>query len=94
MKAKIPLTALQLALSPNIQAQLVAYKTLDISWARRMLPQAATTPHGDLLIAMHKARYECKYLEDEYRHKSRDWLEGRGHLRVREQPWPTRGELP
>lgn len=49
-----------------------ALQSLDMDYARRMLPGA--TSDFVRLVAMHKARYECTAVAPEARHASADWL--------------------
>ncbi len=46
-----------------------AFRELDMGWARAALPKA--TNDEVRLMALHKARYECKDIEPHYRHESR-----------------------
>ena len=57
-----------------------ALVSLDIDYARRMLPNA--TSDQVLLAAMHKARYECTVIASELRHSSGHWLRERGMGRM------------
>ena len=53
-----------------------ALRTLDLAWARREAPGASSD--DVLLVALHKARYRCRGIEDDLRHKSADWLRAHG----------------
>lgn len=69
-----------------------AVATLDMEYARKMMPGAASDEVR--LCAMHKARYEMKRIAPELRHESRAWLEKNGYKRFMDLPWPTEGGLP
>lgn len=70
-----------------------ALRTLDMDYARRVLPQASSDEVR--LLAMHKARYECKTIGPEYRHASGAWLRERGFGRgIPGEPLLPEGELP
>jgi hypothetical protein len=68
-----------------------AMTTLDMQWAKRMLPD--TTSDYVRLTAMHKARYECVSIAPELRHESAEWLRSRG-FGAMSRPLLPRGELP
>lgn len=74
------------------RARNKAFRELDMGFARAAFPNASSDEV--LLMAMHKARYECLDMEDALRHESRAWLEERGYERFKGQPWPTDGSLP
>lgn len=67
-----------------------AFRTLDLVWARKQVNYLTDETQ---LMALHKARYECKAIEPEYRHTSREWLQSRGFGRTFNQPWPAEGVL-
>lgn len=68
-----------------------ALRSLDLDYMRKALPHA---PDKEvLLMAMHKARYECTDLDAEQRHTSAQWLRERG-LGARTGPLLPEGELP
>ena len=70
-----------------------AYRTMDLVWARKQCPPGENPPDEILLIAMHKARYECTTIPDAWRHESRAWLEARGYGRRGNAPFPAPGVL-
>ena len=65
---------------------------LDMEYARKMLPGASSD--FMLLLAMHKARYECTDLSDDLRHESAKWLREGGWSRMTGGPLLPDGELP
>lgn len=69
-----------------------ALANMDLNWARNMFPNVS----GDsvLLIAMHKARYDCIALCPELRHESGDWLRQKGMTRMFGEPLLVEGVLP
>lgn len=69
-----------------------ALASLDMDYARRMLPNA----ENDMvrLMAMHKARYETTTMPRELRHESGEWLRSRGYRRIGGLPLLPEGELP
>ena len=69
-----------------------ALTTLDMDFARRMLPEARSDEVR--LIAMHKARYEAADIAPELRRDSRRWLEERRYARFHGLPWPAGEEFP
>ena len=70
-----------------------ALRMLDLTYAREQCPDA--TNDEVLLMALHKARYECTAIEDEYRHLSGLWLRSRGYGRmIPGEPLLPPGELP
>ena len=70
----------------------VALMALDIHWAREHCPGAS----GDdvLLLALHKARYDCADLPPEARHDSGEWLRSGGYGRISGGEILPPGELP
>lgn len=72
-------------------ARNAALLALDMTYAREQMPDAS----GDdvRLMAMHKARYECKDLPDAARHESAKWLRDRALGRFN-GPLLPEGELP
>jgi hypothetical protein len=75
-----------------LQHRNEALRTLDMDWARRQLPGASDDEVR--LLSMHKARYELKQLEPEYRHASGAWLRERGYRRFDGTELLPDGELP
>lgn len=73
------------------EARNHALRELNLDYARAVIPHASD--EQVLLIALHKARYECKDIEPEYRHASGRWLRERGYGRLR-GPLLPEGELP
>jgi len=69
-----------------------ALRTLDLAWARREAPGASSD--DVLLIALHKARYRCRGIEDDLRHESAEWLRAHGFGDMHGEPLLPRGELP
>lgn len=68
-----------------------ALREMNLDYARSVIPSA---PSDEVLIvALHKARYECTGLEPEYRHASAAWLRERGYGRMC-GPLLPEGELP
>lgn len=59
-----------------VRARNLALMELDMSYARKMLPDAANDEVR--LMAMHKARYECTGIADIFRNSSKQWLVERG----------------
>lgn len=76
--------------------QIRALNTLDVVWGIAQLPphirRFASTQQ--LLVGMHKARYEHSGCDAKLRHESRQWLEARGFRRIDGKPWPEPGMLP
>jgi hypothetical protein len=69
-----------------------ALRTLDMGYARALLPHASSDEVR--LMALHKARYECKDIEAELRHASGAWLRERAMGRLSGTPLLPVGELP
>lgn len=65
---------------------------LDMEWARKRLPDA--TSANVLLMAMHKARYECTDLDMETRLISSEWLKTNKCDRMDGTPVLNAGILP
>lgn len=65
-------------------------RTLDVAAAQAKMPGASDEV---VLIALHKARYDCTAIEDELRHESARWLRERGY-RGLTGPLLPEGELP
>jgi hypothetical protein len=70
-----------------------ALRSLDLDYLRAQIPAAAAVDGSQLLVAAHKARYECTDLEDHYRLTSAAWLRERG-LGGMYEPLLPLGELP
>lgn len=70
----------------------LALKTLDVAWARRTAP--GLTSDEAAILALHKARYECREIPDDLRHDSRRFLTAAGSTRFQDLPWPPEGTLP
>lgn len=71
-----------------------ALANLDLEWAAEQTPPGRATPSKEvMLIAMHKARYECRAIAAELRHESGAWLRERGYSRSY-GPLLPEGELP
>lgn len=69
-----------------------ALTTLDMDYGRRMMRGATDDV---VLLAMHKARYDCIGIKEALRHQSRAWLEERGYRRIGGLAFPeNRLELP
>jgi len=79
-----------------VKARNKALLALDVDWA---LVNAGPSPFGApptrevMLIALHKARYECPDMPAEARHSSGAWLRERGYG-WRVGPLLPEGELP
>lgn len=69
-----------------------ALTKLDLEWARRQVPRYSDA--HVLLMALHKARYECTDIAPELRHASGAWLRERGYHRLTGRPLLPEGELP
>lgn len=67
----------------------LALETLDMAYARRNFPNASSDEV--LLLAMHKARYECTDIAANLRRASEKWLKARDFNRVHDLPWPKKG---
>ena len=68
-----------------------AFRNLDLNWAAKQI--GGDVSHEVLLIALHKARYECTAIESHYRHESAAWLRQHGYSRMVGHFLPE-GELP
>jgi hypothetical protein len=66
-------------------------RELDVRSAKGAMPGASDDEV--VLIALHKARYDCVDIEAELRHASGAWLRERGFGRMH-GPLLTEGELP
>lgn len=66
---------------------------LRVELARKMGIVPAYWPDDQILLLMHKYRYECKQATNDQRLQSRSWLEERGMHRLHMLPWPE-GDLP
>lgn len=69
-----------------------ALAALDIEWGRQLVP--AGTSDEVILIALHKARYDCTDIAAEQRHQSGDWLRQHGYRRMDGTELLPEGELP
>lgn len=67
----------------------LALETLDMAYARRNFPKASSDEV--LLLAMHKARYECTDIAPNLRRASAKWIKARGFKRLYDLPWPKKG---
>ncbi len=65
-----------------------ALETLDMDYARRTMPHASDD--AVRLLAMHKARYECRDISDELRRESERYLKAANSTRIHGLPWPKR----
>jgi hypothetical protein len=79
-------------LSKEAQEAVRALSTLDMDYARRLMPEASSDHVR--LIAMHKLRYECPHVPDELRHVSAKWLRKHGYVRMNGTPLLPAGVLP
>ena len=79
------------ALARFLSERNAALASLDMEWARKMMPQA--TNDFVRLLAMHTARVECTALSDELRWDSVQWLRERGSKRLNGLDLPEK-ELP
>lgn len=70
-----------------------AFREMDLQYARLML-RGKNPPDDVLILALHKARYECTDLEPEYRRESGAWLRERGYGRMTGEPVLPEGDLP
>jgi hypothetical protein len=70
----------------------IALTNMDMSYARKTIPLA--TNDYVLLLALHKARYECTEVSAACRHESAYWLAKRGLKRMYGEPLLPPGELP
>lgn len=79
----------------ELQAMLAernrALAELDLDYAKK---QTGSEDEGVLLLAMHKARYECTALADDLRNFSALWLRGHGYKRFDGSELLPNGELP
>jgi hypothetical protein len=73
-----------------VAARNAALSTMDMEYLRRMMPAASDEVR---IIAAHKARYECKHLDNTLRHESAAWLRERGYGAMY-GPLLPEGELP
>jgi hypothetical protein len=69
-----------------------ALETLDMDFARRMMPGASSDDVR--LMSMHKGRYECIEVADALRSISGEWLRSHGFGRIDGTPILPAGELP
>lgn len=81
----------QAAIKRFREARNQALREMNLDYARAVLPRASS--EEVLIIALHKARYECLDIEPELRHASGQWLRERGYGRMR-GPLLPEGELP
>lgn len=64
---------------------------LDVDAALSWVPGLS---REEILVGMHKARYECPDIAPELRHASGEWLRQRGFCRTHGRPLLPFGELP
>ena len=57
-----------------------AFENDDLEWARAAL--ADGTPHEVVVMAFHKARYECTEVSEKKRRESQFWLHANGVTRL------------
>jgi len=78
-------------LKAMLERRNAALANLDLEYAREM-----TGGKDDvvLLMALHKARYECTALADDLRNFSALWLRGHGYKRFDGSDLLPNGELP
>lgn len=69
-----------------------ALRTLDMTYARYLMPDASSDEVR--LLAMHKGRYECTDIEAALRSASGEWLRERGSTRMDGSPILPAGRLP
>jgi hypothetical protein len=74
------------------QERDAALVTLDMAWARRMMPAASCDEVR--LAAMHKVRYDCTTLPRELRLASGEWLREHGMSGMQGRPLLPPGQLP
>jgi hypothetical protein len=81
--------------NPINEARRIALTNLDISWARSQIhvDKRRDVKNADLLVILHKARFEASNIERGLRLQSRIWLEERGETRFGGAPWPPTGTL-
>jgi hypothetical protein len=60
------------ALAVALAARNRAFETDDYAWARRMMPTASND--AVILMAFHKARYECRAVSAKKRRESQMWM--------------------
>jgi len=72
--------------------RIKALRALDVVWARREAPAASSDEV--LLVALHKARYRCRQIQDDLRHESAAWLRAHGFGDLHGEPLLPPGELP
>lgn len=53
-----------------------AIRELDVKWARKQNPRVVS--EQAVLMALHKARYDCEDIEPELRAESAKWLKANG----------------
>lgn len=76
-----------------LEARNKALRDLDLDFCRNQCGYPMTDEVA--LITLHKARYECKDIEDELRLASRHWLEEHGYKRLGGMAFPKdKLELP
>ena len=87
-------------MTPAQQAELDAFiaernealRTLDMDYARRVIPQASSDEVR--LLSMHKARYHCTMIDAALRRDSARWLAARGSTDLNRESIDPEGELP
>lgn len=60
------------ALAVELAARNRAFETDDYAWARRMMPNASS--EVVVVMAFHKARYECRAVSAAKRRESQHWM--------------------
>ena len=71
-----------------------ALERLDLAWARKRFQNYPNPSDDMLLLAMHKARYECTAIDSKLRRESGEWLTAHGFGRATSDPVLPNGELP
>ena len=81
-----------ISLERDIIERNCALETLNMDWARRIMPEA--TSDEVRIIAMHKARYECTGVSRRARLESASWLRQKKYKRLDMSQILPEGELP
>ncbi len=79
-------------LASCIAKAMKAMRTLDIALARRLMPYAVND--FEILMVLHKARYESTAMDEVDRPCSAEWLRSHGYKRMSGEPLLPKGELP